>query len=779
MVLFGQRPGRLGAALLLGALALPAGGQEAARIAYYPFDGDATDGSGNSRDGEIRGAAAAADRFAFRDQALRFDGQNDYVAVPDTGLAVGGDFSIAFWARSIGRQKMYVFGLGAPGGANLDLEVNDESSLWAYWNGGGSTGIRIESRVTNLVEDFSGFAVTNSTLDLGSNLNAYLSTTGWTGSKVFSDGGRAKLGSSAAHGSLTTPSLDLDADLGRSRLLFDLVRWTSDTAVIQVLMSTNGAPFQLAGGEITAPDIMTRQTLDLIDGAADTRICIQAKWTNQCRFKLDNVHISKRADTYEFTDGLWHHVAVCRSGAEVRVYSDGILRETAAQAGAIGASGPLLLGCSSSTSAFWYGEIDDVGLWNRALSEAEVLALSDDRLPEAPWRWTQVQHAAAFSSRDGAGDLVFDGRLWLLGGWAPETEPDPYTLNEVWVSSNGADWAWVTNAPWEPRHTAGYAVHDGKMWVLGGDANRGHYQNDVWSSTNGADWVQVAATVPWSNRVLHYATEFNGCLWVMGGQELPQLVPGTPTNAVFYNDVWRSTNGADWVRVLDHAPWSPRGMISGRAVLSNQLWLVGGGTYQTPNAPDRQYFNDVWSTADGSNWTCATPGSPWQARLYHRVGVYANRLWITGGAYDQNLNDVWFSADGASWLQLAGTPWPPRHAHSLYLTEAALWITAGSSNDLFCMHDVWRLDSTNAAAWPEPPPLAIDGPATNRMWLGFEGEQHRTYSIELNTNLLSRWEAWQLSSAETTQRVVELDLDAFGPRNFFRLVWPYYVLRPE
>ncbi len=25
---------------------------------------------------------------------------------------------------------------------------------------------------------------------------------------------------------------------------------------------------------------------------------------------------------------------------------------------------------------------------------------------------------------------------------------------------------------WEGRHTAGYAVHDGRMWIIGGDAKR-------------------------------------------------------------------------------------------------------------------------------------------------------------------------------------------------------------------------------------------------------------------------------------------------------------------
>lgn len=35
------------------------------------------------------------------------------------------------------------------------------------------------------------------------------------------------------------------------------------------------------------------------------------------------------------------------------------------------------------------------------------------------YEWIQITPKAAFAPRDGAGALVFDGRMWLLGGWNP------------------------------------------------------------------------------------------------------------------------------------------------------------------------------------------------------------------------------------------------------------------------------------------------------------------------------------------------------------------------
>jgi hypothetical protein len=304
--------------------------------------------------------------------------------------------------------------------------------------------------------------------------------------------------------------------------------------------------------------------------------------------------------------------------------------------------------------------------------------------------WKQVTPKAAFAGRDGAGALVFKDRMWLLGGWNPgDKEHFPRICNsEVWSSADGRDWRLeLREAPWEGRHTAGYAMHAGRMWIVGGDANQRHYQNDVWSTEDGVRWTRVCERVPWGPRVLHQTVAHRGKIWVMGGQTMPGLVADGPKEA-FYNDVWCSADGATWTRVVERAPWPPRGMIGGSAVFKDRIWILGGGTYSTPTTPTRKFYNDVWSSADGVSWERHVESAPWPARQYHDVAVFDGRMWVLEG-WDGRANrkDVWHSPDGVNWHELPDTPWAARHAASVFVFRDALWLVAG--NNMF--PDVWRL----------------------------------------------------------------------------------------
>ncbi|NPV09206.1 MAG: hypothetical protein HPY83_14765 [Anaerolineae bacterium] len=312
---------------------------------------------------------------------------------------------------------------------------------------------------------------------------------------------------------------------------------------------------------------------------------------------------------------------------------------------------------------------------------------------EPAYEWTPVTLEAPFAPRDGAGALSFRGRMWLLGGWNPRDKVHfPRICNsEVWSSADGLDWRLETpQAPWEGRHTAGYAVHRGRMWIVGGDANQGHYQNDVWNSDDGIHWDLVCDRVPWADRVLHCTVVHDGRIWVMGGQSMPLKVPGPD---VFYNDVWCSEDGVAWQRIMEHAPWPSRGMIGGSAVLRGRMWLLGGGTYDTPTTPTRRFYQDVWSSPDGIEWTKHVESASWAARQYHEVAVWDGKLWVLEG-YDGygNRNDVHYSTDGVNWHELPGTPWAPRHAASVFVHDGALWVVAG--NNMFS--DVWKLTRRGA-----------------------------------------------------------------------------------
>ena len=319
----------------------------------------------------------------------------------------------------------------------------------------------------------------------------------------------------------------------------------------------------------------------------------------------------------------------------------------------------------------------------------EARPLNDSRKAGPMYRWTRVTGQAPFAARDGAGALVFRNRMWFLGGWNPSDPVHfPKVCNsEVWSSVDGAKWKLeVPQAPWEGRHCAGYVVHQGKMWIVGGDPNQGHYQNDVWSSADGVKWDRVTNEVPWGPRVLHHTLAFDNRIWVMGGQTLPPFAPG---EEVFYCDVWNSLDGVKWTKVADKLPWAPRGMIGGSVVFKNRMWLLGGGTYDTPKKPERIYHNDVWSSAEGVQWDRHVKAAPWHPRQYHDVAVFDDRMWVMEGYRPDigNSNDVWHSADGVSWTELPETPWAPRHAASVFVHDNALWMVAGNNME----SDVWKL----------------------------------------------------------------------------------------
>jgi hypothetical protein len=319
------------------------------------------------------------------------------------------------------------------------------------------------------------------------------------------------------------------------------------------------------------------------------------------------------------------------------------------------------------------------------------------------YRWVKVTLDAPFAPRDGAGALVFQGRMWLLGGWNPGDKLHFPRIcnNEVWNSHDGLAWTLVkqntfvdntfdSTGDWEGRHTAGYVVYDDKMWIVGGDVNQGHYHNDVWNSTDGRTWARVnrGRDVPWGPRALHYTLVFQGKIWVMGGQTMPGFAQ---SKEIFYRDIWNTTDGVHWEQITPKEPfWAARGMIGGSAVFRDRIWILGGGTYDTPTTPTRRFYNDVWSSPDGLNWQRHLELAPWEPRQYHDVAVFDDRLWVLEGWNKGNRNDVWYSADGTNWYELPDTPWKPRHAASVFVHDNSLWMVAGNN----MQPDVWRLQRT-------------------------------------------------------------------------------------
>lgn len=67
-------------------------------VAYYPFNGNANDESGNRNHGTVYGATLTADRFGNAECAYYFDGENDYIEISDNASLRPQYLSISAWA---------------------------------------------------------------------------------------------------------------------------------------------------------------------------------------------------------------------------------------------------------------------------------------------------------------------------------------------------------------------------------------------------------------------------------------------------------------------------------------------------------------------------------------------------------------------------------------------------------------------------------------------------------------------------------------------------------
>ncbi|MBU1111315.1 MAG: LamG domain-containing protein, partial [Nanoarchaeota archaeon] len=80
-------------------------------------------------------------------------------------------------------------------------------------------------------------------------------------------------------------------------------------------------------------------------------------------------------------DSEWHQVVLIVNSTEVKAYIDGQedMSQTTPISGIVGTSGHLSIGASNSGTQSWNGTIDEVRIWNRSLSEQQVIALYNNQ----------------------------------------------------------------------------------------------------------------------------------------------------------------------------------------------------------------------------------------------------------------------------------------------------------------------------------------------------------------------------------------------------------------
>ena len=296
--------------------------------------------------------------------------------------------------------------------------------------------------------------------------------------------------------------------------------------------------------------------------------------------------------------------------------------------------------------------------------------------------------AGAFPARWGHASVVFNNVMWIIGGYyhGPVGVPHATTLGDLWYSSDGNIWTQATASPAFPnRGGCSSLVFNGKMWVIGGNDIAGPATsslNDIWYSSDGITWIEATTSAAFSPRTGHSSLAFSGKMWVIGGNDSVNGL-GWLGNG-YKNDVWYSSDGISWSQATSSAAFSPRCNHTS-LVFDNKMWVVGGaGIGMATN-------RDVWYSTDGITWTQATASAAFSARYYHSSAVFNGKMWVIGGQDGTGTrNDIWYSTDGSAWTQLSSfTGFSPRYGQSSLVFNNELWSIGGTGDTDY--KDVWYM----------------------------------------------------------------------------------------
>jgi hypothetical protein len=200
-------------------------------------------------------------------------------------------------------------------------------------------------------------------------------------------------------------------------------------------------------------------------------------------------------------------------------------------------------------------------------------------------RWEILATESELPARVFYGAAVFQGKIWLFGGWDGRRD-----YNDVWNSADAVRWERVAdNCAWQPRSRTSVVVFNDKLWLIGGGRFDEEAFNDVWSSADGIHWT--LATERMARRPIfgYSAIVYDSKIWLIGANR-----DGVFTSALLFSD-----DGVKWTEA--EAPWSPRGGVA-TWVFENKLYMTGGKYSVQENGNTKFiYSNDVWYMAPSNN----------------------------------------------------------------------------------------------------------------------------------------------------------------------------------
>lgn len=365
------------------------------------------------------------------------------------------------------------------------------------------------------------------------------------------------------------------------------------------------------------------------------------------------------------------------------------------------------------------------------LCSCELESYKDYDFPEydGEFEWSRLAKNADWQNRFGHAAVVFDGRIWVIGGYNPGAIRGDTYYEDVWSSENGGSWVLVLEkAPWLGRRGHRVVVFDDgggdAMFLAGGftvNEENGYreYANDVWKSQDGVNWECIKPNTypeyrsdedwfPRFNHVLvtarHSGIDY---MYIIGGASM--LDDHSAQYAMkYFNDVWRSTDGISWEK-LDNNDYGIRSEAAAAVDPNTGRIFMQGGVHGVifeegdSTTHPRDDWHWLWSSDDGENWVpendtaMLDQGLLW--RSDHKMIFYKDALWVLSGKTTSNVHYhltnedhyvIWKrQGEGLYAEDSYGVDIDPRHGYDAVVKDGKLFILGGFTSSYGQSNDVW------------------------------------------------------------------------------------------
>lgn len=715
-------------------------------VAWYKLDGDATDSSGNGYDGTASGPTYETGKVG---QAARFDGTDDYISLPSGAYSVvdeASPWSFSAWAKldttspADNPAAVIDFRDSTTNAATVQYQSSGtEWEVYAFNSTGYISGPTATTEWTHLAVTFDGSTVTLYVDGASAGADASVTPTGIVADSL-AIGGRGDGPTALSFDGLIDEVRIYDYALSPDEVS---ALYTRPSAPAEAVDGVAGRALQFNGVDqyvdissgIPAGDITVSMWFNAAknttnrwlfeqngSGGSDPRqLYIDTseiiRWKSERSDGTTNAVISAQPATW--TADAWNNVVAIQDGTTTRIYVNGVLADEDTHAdiyASFGADGEL----GSTGSLLWFdGLIDEVRIYNRALTATEVKLLY--QFPGGIGSSTASAEASlaemlGYADYPALVSAAQNGQTIIDGGYIRTELLETTVINAVLANINSS---------LNISDTLGYLASEGDgeadsrayltptklslqqrvggLWidllsaaVSGGAANlslNGSIQvehADIFSHTKSLSWGSASAVVPWSSTTADVrGIASNGTVVIAVGEEsgITRSVndgatwsasgPFTATydciaasgdtfiaGTLADGAVVRSTNaGVSWSAIsIDTVTTNNHGIAA-----SGDIWITVGSITST-SAPA------AWrSTDDGATWTNISASL--QSITWRPESVWASgTTWVIVGA---STSEILRSSDGGStWSKVTTS-----HGANLYAVRSvgSTWVAVGAN----------------------------------------------------------------------------------------------------